>query len=118
MLFRDSIFAIEPLTGRVRPHSQITCTCSFSPKDALVYSCSAYLSCVGREERGHLMLKGLGIGPKAERIRGGGSKYARRTWGTCLGRHGGNRVVQSRRHEPNPPTQPCLVSTLFGRGIN
>ncbi|CAK0877779.1 unnamed protein product, partial [Prorocentrum cordatum] len=65
MLFRDAIFAIEPLTGQIWPHSQVTCACTFLPKDALMYTCTAYLSCVGQESRARLTLKGLGIGPKA-----------------------------------------------------
>lgn len=65
MLFHDATFSIEPLVGRVWSHSQLMCACSFRPKDALVYSCTAYLQCVGQEERAPLILKGLGIGPKA-----------------------------------------------------
>jgi hypothetical protein len=65
MLFRDTIFAIEPLVGRVWSHSEMSCACAFSPKDALVYSCTAFLSCAGQEERASLQLRGLGIGPKA-----------------------------------------------------
>ncbi|CAK0791290.1 unnamed protein product [Prorocentrum cordatum] len=65
MLFRDAIFAIEPLIGQIWPHSQVTCACTFLPKDALMYTCTAYLACVGQESRARLMLKGLGIGPKA-----------------------------------------------------
>jgi hypothetical protein len=65
MLFHDATFSIEPLVGRVWSHSQLMCACSFRPKDALVYSSCAYLSCVGQEERAPLVLKGLGIGPKA-----------------------------------------------------
>jgi adenylate kinase family enzyme len=65
MLFHDATFSIEPSVGRVWSHSQLMCACSFRPKDALVYSCTAYLACVGQEERAPLVLKGLGIGPKA-----------------------------------------------------
>eukprot|EP00931_Biecheleriopsis_adriatica_P045665 TRINITY_DN2614_c0_g1_i1.p1 TRINITY_DN2614_c0_g1~~TRINITY_DN2614_c0_g1_i1.p1 ORF type:complete len:5069 (-),score=1280.39 TRINITY_DN2614_c0_g1_i1:105-14627(-) len=65
MLFRDQIFSIQPLNGRLWPHSQITCACCFLPKDALIYSATAYLSAVGQEERAPLLIKGLGIGPKA-----------------------------------------------------
>ncbi|CAE7901286.1 HYDIN [Symbiodinium sp. KB8] len=65
MLFRDGIFKIEPLSGRLWPHTQVTCACCFCPKDALVYCATAYLSAVGQEDRAPLVLKGLGIGPKA-----------------------------------------------------
>ncbi|CAJ1423658.1 unnamed protein product [Effrenium voratum] len=65
MLFRDAIFKIEPLCGRLWPHTQVTCACCFLPKDALVYCATAYLSAVGQEDRAPLVLKGLGIGPKA-----------------------------------------------------
>eukprot|EP00929_Paragymnodinium_shiwhaense_P007666 TRINITY_DN111574_c0_g1_i1.p1 TRINITY_DN111574_c0_g1~~TRINITY_DN111574_c0_g1_i1.p1 ORF type:complete len:5027 (+),score=1455.52 TRINITY_DN111574_c0_g1_i1:94-15081(+) len=65
MLFRDATFSITPASGRIWAHSQLTCACTFCPRDALVYSCTAYLSCVGREERQPLVLRGLGIGPKA-----------------------------------------------------
>eukprot|EP00930_Biecheleria_cincta_P015308 TRINITY_DN12810_c0_g1_i1.p1 TRINITY_DN12810_c0_g1~~TRINITY_DN12810_c0_g1_i1.p1 ORF type:complete len:5041 (+),score=1000.88 TRINITY_DN12810_c0_g1_i1:126-15248(+) len=65
MLFRDAIFSIQPLNGRLWPHTQITCACCFLPKDALIYSATAYLSAVGQEERAPLEIKGLGIGPKA-----------------------------------------------------
>ena len=34
-------------------------------QDALVYCATAYLSAVGQEDRAPLVLKGLGIGPKA-----------------------------------------------------
>lgn len=64
LLFYDETFSIEPLVGRVWSHSQIECACSFHPRGALVYKCTAYLSCVGREMRAPLVLKGLGIGPK------------------------------------------------------
>jgi len=65
MLFRDGIFKIEPLCGRLWPQTQVTCACCFLPKDALVYCATAYLSAVGQEDRAPLVLKGLGIGPKA-----------------------------------------------------
>lgn len=65
MLFRDLTFAIGPLSGRIWAHSQITCACTFFPREALDYSCTAYLSCVGQQERSPLVLRGLGIGPKA-----------------------------------------------------
>jgi hydrocephalus-inducing protein len=65
MLFRDTTFVVAPASGRIWAHSQLTCACSFCPRDALVYSCTAYLSCVGRDERAPLVLRGLGIGPKA-----------------------------------------------------
>ncbi|CAK9098498.1 unnamed protein product [Durusdinium trenchii] len=65
MLFRDAIFKIEPLCGRLWPQTQVTCACCFLPKDALVYCATAFLSAVGQEDRAPLVLKGLGIGPKA-----------------------------------------------------
>lgn len=32
MLFRDGIFKIEPLCGRLWPQTQVTCACCFLPK--------------------------------------------------------------------------------------
>lgn len=65
MLFRDLTFAITPLSGKIWAHSEITCACIFFPRAASDYTCTAYLSCVGQEERAPLVLRGLGIGPKA-----------------------------------------------------
>ncbi|CAD7939993.1 unnamed protein product [Amoebophrya sp. A120] len=65
MYFYDTIFGIEPLSGRIWAKSKLTVTISFSPKSALHYHCLAYCSIVGQQERIPVKLTGHGIGPKA-----------------------------------------------------
>ncbi|CAE7232366.1 HYDIN [Symbiodinium sp. CCMP2456] len=65
MFFYDEIFAVEPLSGRIWAKSKVAITFTFTPKAALNYQCLAYCSIVGRAERLPLLLKGIGIGPKA-----------------------------------------------------
>jgi hydrocephalus-inducing protein len=65
MYFYDTIFAIEPLAGKIWAKSRMTVTVSFSPKAALHYHCLGYCSIVGQAERIPMKLTGHGIGPKA-----------------------------------------------------
>ncbi len=65
MYFYDTIFSMEPLSGRIWAKSKMSVTVSFSPKAALHYHCLAYCSIVGQMERIPIKLTGHGIGPKA-----------------------------------------------------
>ncbi|CAD7931174.1 unnamed protein product [Amoebophrya sp. A25] len=65
MYFYDTIFSMEPLSGRIWAKSRVTVTISFSPKSALHYHCLAYCSIAGQQERIPIKLTGHGIGPKA-----------------------------------------------------
>ena len=65
MYFYDTIFSMEPLSGRIWAKSRLTVTISFSPKSALHYHCLAYCSIAGQQERIPIKLTGHGIGPKA-----------------------------------------------------
>lgn len=64
MLFADEIFEIRPLEGEIWAQSEIEVTVFFRPRTTTEYVSSAFLDCVGREERLPLRLGGGGIGPK------------------------------------------------------
>lgn len=64
MLFADEIFEIRPLEGEIWAQSEIEVTVFFRPRTTTEYASSAFLDCIGREERLPLRLGGGGIGPK------------------------------------------------------
>ena len=61
----DTIFSLEPLSGRIWAKSKLSVTVSFSPKSALQYHCLAYCCVQGQEQRIPIKLVGVGVGPKA-----------------------------------------------------
>lgn len=64
MLFSDEVFTIMPLEGELWPNSTMEVNIIFKPKEARMYTCTAYCDITGRESRLPLRLRGDGIGPK------------------------------------------------------
>ena len=65
MGFNDASFEVKPASGEIWANSEVEVTITFRPDTAADYACCGYLDVVGRDERLSLMLKGVGIGPKA-----------------------------------------------------
>ncbi|KAF4028176.1 ASH domain-containing protein [Phytophthora infestans] len=66
MQFVDACFSITPLSGRVWAHSEVDVVVCFTPEEAHLYSCRAFLEIAGQTARLPLQLRGQGIGPKAK----------------------------------------------------
>ncbi|KAI9996311.1 hypothetical protein PInf_013709 [Phytophthora infestans] len=66
MQFVDACFSITPLSGRVWAHSEVDVVVCFTPEEAHLYSCRAFLEIAGQAARLPLQLRGQGIGPKAK----------------------------------------------------
>ncbi|EEY70141.1 uncharacterized protein PITG_19203 [Phytophthora infestans T30-4] len=66
MQFVDACFSITPLSGRVWAHSEVDVVVCFTPEEAHLYSCRAFLEIAGQAARLPLQLRGKGIGPKAK----------------------------------------------------
>jgi len=66
MLFQDEIFTVEPLQGKIWPHTEITCCVTFKPQGPYHYSCTAFCNTTCSEERLALNMTGQGKGPQAQ----------------------------------------------------
>ena len=68
LLYEDDIFQIDPIKGSIWPSSEITCTVTFRPSQALFYKSVVYCNISCCEKRLPLTLDGIGKGPQAEII--------------------------------------------------
>ncbi|RKP17543.1 hypothetical protein ROZALSC1DRAFT_24102, partial [Rozella allomycis CSF55] len=66
LLYKDPIVQIEPVQGEIWPNSFIDLTVVFQPSKASKYVKNLYLDMSGRQDRIPLIVKGVGIGPKAK----------------------------------------------------
>nr|KAG5712964.1 hypothetical protein BaRGS_021758 [Batillaria attramentaria] len=66
MLFDDDVIKIEPVEGDIWPNSSFEVNIVFKPREAILYTRTAFCDITGRQSRLPLRIRGEGSGPKIE----------------------------------------------------
>ena len=66
MIFNDDVVKIEPAEGDIWPNSNVEINVIFKPREAKVYSRTAFCDVTGRESRLPLRIRGEGAGPRVQ----------------------------------------------------
>ncbi|XP_041375521.1 hydrocephalus-inducing protein homolog [Gigantopelta aegis] len=66
LLFNDEVIKIDPIDGDIWPNSTFDVSIVFKPREAQIYTQTAYCDITGRESRLPLRIRGDGQGPNVE----------------------------------------------------